>query len=293
MELHEIFDNLSDKITQLQLYQRTIGNMAGEELQRLNEYYESFEDKPELLARSGHRMLFYDAKTGEARPFGHREISVEDKMKAVVLHKNKQYQWLLVEAYEAFEDYIEDVYAYAGLLDKNLWPCRHFGNISLSELSNKDFNWFKKQIDRIKNKDSIHILLNQFRKVFTNIEEIETKNKLNINLKLTIVLIEKLRHIIVHKGGIVENKEEFIKDVLKTAGLINNGKPNEGYVKFIKNYFGSDEYENNIALLEVRILPEIPIDISINRFDSLTGKLMSYSFIIAQCLQEHKKPTNT
>ena len=144
-------------------------------------------------------MLFYDAKTGEARSiFGRREISVEDRMKAVVLHKNKQYQWLLVEAYEAFEDYIEDVYAYAGLIDKNLWPCRHFGNISLSELSNKDFNWFRNKIDTIRNKDSIS---NQFRKVFSNIEEIETKNELNINLKLTIVLIENLRHIIVHKGG--------------------------------------------------------------------------------------------
>ena len=169
MELQEIFDNLSDKITQLQLYQRTIGKMTGEELKRLNEYYESFRDKPELLARSRHRMLFYDAKTGEARTFGRRGISVEDRMKAVVLHKNTQYQWLLVEAYEAFKDYIEDVYAYAGLFDKNLWPCRDFGSISISELNNKDFTWFRNQLSM---KKDIRSILNQFRKVFDYINDI-------------------------------------------------------------------------------------------------------------------------
>jgi len=217
---------------------------------------------------------------------------VEDRMKAVVLHKNKQYQWLLVEAYEAFEDYIEDVYAYAALLDINLWPCRHFGNISLSELSNKDFNWFRNRVNRIKDKDKDNIL-NQFRNKFNDIEEIEKTNKLNVNLRLTLILINNLRHIIVHNGGIVGDKAEFSKKVLKDAGLYNNGKPNKRHVIFINNYFGSEEYDNNIVLLEVRIMPEIPIDISINRLDSLTGNLMSYAFLIAQYLQEYKNPTKT
>jgi hypothetical protein len=291
MGLEDIWNKLSEKMTELQLFQRTIQKMAEEELKTLNKYYKSLEDKPELLELSGHRMLFYDAKTGEARTFGRRKISVEDRMKAVVFHKNKQYQWLLAEAYEAFEDYVEDVYAYAGLLDSNLWPLRDFGNISLSELSNKDFSWFRSQVDAIK-KDKHQHILNQFRKDFSDIDNIEIINKFKINLKLAIILIEQLRHRIVHVSGIVGDKDKFIELVLNKAGLYNNGRPKKEYVEFIKIYLGDKNYEHNIQLLEVGILPEIPIDIQFNRFDNLTGYLMAYSYIIAQCLQEHKKKKN-
>jgi len=288
MEIKEIFDNLSDKITQLSLYQRAISKMAEGELNNLNEYYKSIEDKPELLELplTLDRMCFPDAKTGELRTFGRKKSSIEDRMKAVVSHKNKQYQWLLAEAYEAFEDFIEDAYAYAALLDKNLWPLRDFGNISLSELSNKDFTWLRCQVDKIKNKNNI---LNQFKKVFKDIESIEVKNKLDKNLKLTIILIENLRHIIVHNSGIVDNIDDFIKSVLDKAGLYNNGNPSKEYVDFIKKYFGSLEQENKITLLEVRIQLDHPINIYFDRLDSLISSLMSYSFIVIECLQEHKK----
>lgn len=288
MELSEIFDNLSDKITQLSIYQRAINNMTKEELRNLNNYYKSIEDKPVLLGlpKSLDRMFFSDAKTGEMRKFGYRRSSVEDRIKAVVFHKNKQYQWLLAEAYEVFADYIKNAYAYTGLLDKNLWSLRDFGNISLPELSNKGFIWFRSQVDKIRDIDNI---LNQFRKVFTDIDRIETNNKLDINLKLAIILIENLRHIIVHKGGVIEKLEDFIIKIIKKAELYNNNRPRDDHIKFIKQYFGSDEYENNITLLEVRVHFELPFDIHFHRFDSLIGYLMSYSFIVKECLEHIKR----
>ena len=46
--------------------------------------------------------------------YGYKERRLEDQKRAVWRHKNKQYQWLLAEAYELFEDFIESAYGFAG-----------------------------------------------------------------------------------------------------------------------------------------------------------------------------------
>jgi hypothetical protein len=59
-------------------------------------------------------MTFYDAITGNVIFYDHKKLSIEDRYLHIFIHKNKQYQWLLAEAYEEYEDYLENIYAYYG-----------------------------------------------------------------------------------------------------------------------------------------------------------------------------------
>ena len=291
MTLDGIFSEFCDKMVQKHLYHRAMKNLAKNELNELNEYYEAHKRNPRLLAQlEGHNMVFNDAVDGSIHVYSHLKRSVQDQIQSVVLHDNKQCQWLLAEAYEAFEDFIENLYAYIGLIDGSLWPMFDFGNISIKEIADKDYNWFHNRIKEKKDKPGS--ILNQFRKVFTDINDIEKSNKFGINLKLSILMIEELRHIIVHKSGVVDDQSEFRDNVLKKAGLFQNGKPKKEYARFINAFFASGEYENHITLLEIRAQKGIPPDNYIDRFDLLIGHMVSYSKYLVDRIKKHQEESS-
>jgi hypothetical protein len=292
MEIIEIFKKYTDEVSQIYLHQRAVKATAKNEFERLIQQEKAYEkiceENPELkgISLSAHNLSFRIAKDNSPYSFEYKESSLKDEKTAVVLSKNKQYQWLLAEAYEAFKDFIEYAYAYAGYTDKNFWPLSDFGNISLSELEEKDFKWF---VFRAKEKrGKPQSILNHFRKKLPLLQQIETNNKLNTNLKLAIALIEQLRHHIVHTSGVVSNKEQFIKNVLEKSGLYNNGKFDVQHKEFIENFFGPDNYKNTIALLEISTNPEIPLNTYIDIFECLSGYLMAYAHLVAECLKTHR-----
>lgn len=280
MELNEIWTNFAERMAEIELFHRATKDSAKKELSLINEYANSLKDNQELkdLSASLHNMTFYDAKTGIIKFYNRKKRSLEDRYLHVLLHKNKQYQWLVAEAYEEFEDYLENVYAYYGSINNSFWPLKDYGNISLSELGEKDYAWYVEQAR--KKKDIPHSILNRFRRQFTELRAIEATNKLEVNLSLAITLIEKLRHIIVHKGGKITSKDSFIKLTTEQSGLYNNGNISQEHVSFINLFFGENEYENLITLLEIRVQPEIPLDIHVSLFEKLTSYLMAYSFLL-------------
>jgi len=284
MDLREINEYYSSRMAQIHLYQRAMKELASKELKNLYEYEKTLEQRPELeeFSHSLHNMAFRRAKDGEPIFFGKWKLSIKDLKLSVVLHKNKQYQWLLSEAYEEFEDCLERLYAYAGYMDPNFWPLSDFGNISLIELSQKTFEWFEKQAS--KKKDTPSSIINKFRNTDSALKTQETVNALGVNLYLAITLIEFLRHVIVHRGGIVHDKAKFKERVLNKCGLYNSGKPSAEHINFIEQFFGSGDYANTIILLEIPTHPEIPLDIHANLFDVLSGYLMAYIHIVSEFL---------
>lgn len=280
MKLSEIWTNFSERMAEIELFHRAAQDSAKKELLLINEYANSLNDNPELKDfPSLHNMTFYDARTGIIKVYNHKECSLEDRYLHVLLHKNKQYQWLLAEAYEEFKDYLENIYAYYGSINNAFWPLRDYGNISLSELGEKNYAWYSDQA-RKKKDITPHSILNRFRKQFPELRAIEATNKLQINLSLAITLIEKLRHVIVHEGGKVSSKKAFIKLTTKQSGLYNNGNISQEHVNLISLFFGENEYENLITLLEIRVQPEIPLGGYVNLFGKLTDYLMAYAFLI-------------
>jgi len=291
MDLSEIVEYYSSKMTQIHLYQRAMKEIAKKELDNLYKYEQSLEQNPKMeqFAHSFHNMGFRRAQDGAHVFFGQKKLSVKDHQLSVVLHKNKQYQWLLSESYEEFEDCLERLYAYAGHADANFWPLADFGNVFLNELREKPFEWYEEQAS--KKKDAPASIINKFRNEYPNIKTLESNNALGVNLYLAITLIELLRHVIVHRGGIVHDKELFKERVLKKCGLYNSGSPSQEHIDFIGQFFGTGEYGNTIVLLEIPTNPEIPLDTHINVFDVLSGYLMAYINIISESLDAtHNNP---
>ncbi|HED04401.1 MAG TPA: hypothetical protein ENI60_06505 [Candidatus Fraserbacteria bacterium] len=274
-------------MSEIELFQRAAKDSANKELRLMNEYASSLKDDQELkeMPSSIHNMTFNDARTGNTRSYNRTERSYEERSLHILLHKNKQYQWLLAEAYEEFEDFLENAYAFYGSINNSFWPLRDYGSISLSELSEKDYEWHVEQAR--KKKDIPHSILNRFRKQFPELKVIETKNELKTNLSLAITLIGKLRHIIVHKGGQVDSKDDFIKIVTQQSGLYNNGNIAQENLDFINEFFGENEYSNLITILEVRVRPEIPLDIHVSLFGGLTNFLMAYAFLIYEYIEKN------
>jgi len=292
MKLEDIWNSFTDRMAEIELYHRAAKNTAKKELQLINEQAEYLNEHPDFkdCSSSLHNMTFYEARDGMTRIYNFKERTIEDRHLDVILHKNKQYQWLLAEAYEEFEDFIEKLYAYYGKHNSSFWPLKDFGNITLTELPDKTYDWYLEQAK--KKKGTPQRIINRFRKYFNNLGEIEINNKFDINLSLTISLIEKLRHIIVHKGGKVSSVDSFIKITAESCGLYSNGNISEQNKGFIKNFFGSGKHSNLIALLEIRILPHMPIDIHVSRFQQLTGYLLAYSFLLVSFVDGAIKEKN-
>ena len=56
----------------------------------------------------------------------------------VFFHYNKQMQWFLVEAYEIYEKFIENLYSLMGYLDNDFWNLSDFGEIQFNDILNKN-----------------------------------------------------------------------------------------------------------------------------------------------------------
>jgi hypothetical protein len=287
MNIDEIFKNFSERLTEINIYQRIAKETAQKELEQLNIYAEKIKNNTQLeaMSLSLDSMYFSDARTGELKLYGFRQSFIDDRTKIAVFRQNKQYCWLLAEAYEEFEDFLESVYAYIGYKDNNDWLLSDFGKVSFSELVDKDYNWY---LSKVKEKDKIKHIISRFRVLHPELVEIEMNNKLNVNLRVAIELITNLRHIIVHKSGIVSDKDIFLKNVLENSGLYNNGKYNPVYKIFIERFFGEGEYKNIICLLEIKH-PENPLAYY-NLYRQLLGYLMAYATLIFENIKKSEAP---
>ncbi len=291
MNIDDIWQSYSERIAEIELFQRAAKSASGTELKALLQYAEQIEETPELknITLSSHNMTFRDARSGQIYSYHHRTMSVEDRQREALFRKNKQYQWLLAEAYEEFEDYLFKVYAYCGLTDTNFWPLCDYGNIKLSERDSLDFKWYLEQAN--KKKGAPRSILESFRKSFSQLHHIEFKNPLGVNLAFAIVLIEKLRHVIVHNGGRTISKENFIESVAKEAGIFNNGNISEEHKQLVEQFFGVNEYENLVALLEIQVQPELPFETYHCRFGILVNFLMAYGHLLHEMVSTYVKPT--
>ena len=277
-----IFEDFCNKMVRVQLYQRDANIMANQKLSQLKEYDGFFD---------GNNMFFRNAEDGNLMPFGHITRNLEDLKKSIILHKNRQYQFFLAEAYEAFGDFVKDVYAYAGYIDKHLWS-NDSKCISPAEINENSFEFFRKKVETLNYKKSkTRGILNRLKESFPEISKLEKENRLNINLWLVIILIEKIRHIVVHNSGKVSDKQDFIDQIFEDSGLAKSGEFHKKYPEFFKlvQSLFRDDYPNTlIVLLELKLL-QVENSAYIPIFDNLCGYLMTYAYIVFNCLEGHRK----
>jgi hypothetical protein len=290
--IENIYGHFTNKSGQIMTYHYVARNVFNKQVEELEKYTSNLEKiGKKLLYHSFQKFYFQDYQTGDLNQYGEKETSIDEFGKLLVLNKNKQYQWLFVEAYEEFEIFIEKTYAYLGFKNHDVWPLSDYGNISLTEICNKSFDWY---YDRTKKKkDKPHSMLDRMREKIAKLSEYESSNSFNNNLKYIIILFEQMRHVIVHKSGIVNDKKIFIEEVLKKSGLYNDGKYKEEYFKFCKSFFrGKGDYENHIFFLEIEKYPNENDSPYCDVFQLLMNYLLSYAKMIHDILinlDENKK----
>lgn len=290
MNLEQIWSDFSSKLADIEIVQRSTKKSAQTELTALLDYEQNLSKNPKYLKHSTslHNMSFKDLRSGDHRIYQHRELSVEERKKEILLRKNRQYQWLFAEAYEEFEDYLVKLYAYCGIANPNFWTLTDYGNIKLSEIASKDFDWHIAQAARKKNIPKS--ILESFRSAFPNLLSAESQNITGGNLRFSIAMAEKLRHIIVHNAGKTADRFAFIESVAKSAGVLNNGNVTEACKDEVSQFFGGKEYSNTVMLLEVRVNPEIPLDMHVCRFGILADLLLGYAYMLYEMASLYVHP---
>ena len=104
MKTEKIYTDLTNALSNIELYRKLSKDIMQQEYERLSERAKMESERGEEYpsSESVQAMYFYDAMTGTAMPYGHSDLSAEDKLRLIATQKNRQYYWLLVEAYEEF-----------------------------------------------------------------------------------------------------------------------------------------------------------------------------------------------
>lgn len=292
MKISDAFDAYTADVASVHSYRAAIQKAAEREFVHLKEQESRW--KQENLSPSQivgmQNLYFRTADTGGYHSYAFKDITIKAQIDALVRQTNRQYQWLLAEAYELFEDFLENAYACAALENRSLWPLRDFGALTYDELTSVTFD---KLLEQAKSKkDKPQSLLNPLREKLLRMKALETRNCLNANLWFKINFIEKLRHHIVHTRGAVADKQQFAKDLLTKIGLYNNGKPEKEYLELIDTYIRQDGDAHVIRLLDVALPAEGPFAMHLAIFDDLSDGLLAYSHLLTTCFSpvESKQP---
>lgn len=287
-ELEKLCRNFIEKIADINNFQYFTKNATDKALKN---YIEHEKNSNETYQRTGYKSSFMsgnsffcrDIETGQTKGLASRENNYENIVKNIHIHQNKQYMWLLVEAYEELEKYIDKLYAYIGYIDNNFWIAKDFGNIEINKIKNNDFEWFLDRVSKIGHRPEV--IYNRLRKKIPIIDYLEHNNKLDINYKFVIMLISKIRHIIVHNSGIIEDVDKFSDTILKAIGVSKDSETGEKLLSNIYFYIGEIDSTTSIVLLEYRDRKnkqESPIDFYHDRLGNLLSRLTEYAILLSK-----------
>ncbi len=132
---------------------------------------------------------------------------------------------------------------------------------------------------KIQNKNSKEIL-KKLRTKIPNFKKLEINNNLGIDFQLMIVFYSKIRHLSVHEGGIVPNKELFIKKVLDEANISSKKEYSQYIAQKVDDFFEKDMLILKTIHFKEKNELGVNIEMNTDRFNDLLGKLGSYIYMI-------------
>lgn len=264
-----------NEVATIQHYQRLSANVAKQTIADLQARDRDLaglapEDR-ELLGSSIDLFSFYNPYTGTIHPYSHSRLTHKETARLVHLHKNKQYQWLLVEAYELFEDYVVSLYELVRRDHKHFRLSKDDdGLMPLSELKKK-----------------VPLIIDMMRKKLPELAKVEVENQISTNLRLYTRMAEKFRHIIVHKNGKTDDSEKMIEDVLKWANLAGDKAREPAARARIANYVGGGDVAGVIVLVEQPIFEGGALSMNVNRHENLVNALMAHALVITRSVVDY------
>jgi hypothetical protein len=241
-------------------------------------------------AYSSSKMHYKDILNNKDNvPLGVLSLGNDDLIEHLKLHHNSELRWLLVEAYELYQKYIDEIYAILGLYDKNIWSMERNKSKEIHKKKYDSIEDIKKLIKEGSNRNiKTFDQLIDLRNFIKNLYFFEQKDS---DYFFIIVLISQLRHNIVHNQGLI--KQDELKEKIyfylnkrdDSLNLISELKDNlnrdDEYSSYISSFFGKNKYKDMICVTN------IPMDGSTydDRFiDDLICPLISYAKLIHKLL---------
>ncbi|WP_346397415.1 hypothetical protein [Pseudomonas syringae] len=275
------FEKLLEKITKADVYKRETAKIFQHHEAGIIEHHKQL---PDWIDREEHGPAYYvrykSPSTGDETSITTKTYKLDDQLELNTLHKLKTYQWLLAEAYEVFEDFIEKVYADCGVRGSNLWvrpaDWKHDGSKDLSHYYNP----------RRKGSGTPFLQLRALRERSAHFREHEAKK--GQHYRVQFVLIEKFRHLIVHEGGYCNDFNSFMGMIKKQL----DGTSINGVHSYVKSYFIPHRGAMLIDLLELPVEDGPGVLVGAYQ-DSMAGffkTLIEYALLIKESIESEEQP---
>ncbi|WP_305856616.1 hypothetical protein [Balneatrix alpica] len=236
--IKEQYHKLLEDFAELNLLKHVVDNAFRREFEVIAEY-EKNNDPSKIVSLIA--FGFDNPFSERLEKYDFREITVEKLKELTVLHKNTQYCWLVASAFEKFERFLKIVF----------------------------------KMFFLKEERYVRKMLHCFSRDYGLVKAGEEKNAFDVNLKVAVLLVEKLRHVIVHNQGIVEDLESFTEKVISDSGV--NGDRNK-HELFIKQFF----IGNRILLLESPVKNDCGLQRHHDVYRHMASYLLSYAYLVSE-----------
>jgi hypothetical protein len=172
----------------------------------------------------------------------------DEILDALICNLRTQHQWLLVEAFEILESYLKDLYGVLGYLDRSLWRCSDFGNITPAEIGDNDLEWHKNQVRKTAKNNTKEIRKRISDKI-DGVSNYLSNNCRQRDYSFLIGCIETLRHVIVHSSGLID-WNDLLDAVSKNTGEVLTGdkKGPKSLRKFLRSFVDSTMIESVVEI---------------------------------------------
>ena len=244
-------DEFRSSIERLFFYQSEVLSSSGATITKLNHNH------PDDEIALAENYYYLSECTGKKEYFGSRVYEKETFVAKLIDIRNRQYQWMLAEAYEEFKKY---VVAQAKLV------------VLSPRLDSEQVAKFEKRING--GRDIPSSLLSFMRDNLTGFSKHESAYGSDLNLRFAYTLVRFFREQIVHERGVVWDKKSFIDKVISKSGI--SGK-NANLSNHVYSFFGSGDNENTILLIEKPAPSFARTGAFTNDFRVLAGYLLNYS----------------
>lgn len=278
MLVQEEFEKLLEKITNADVYKRVTTDIFHDRQATLIKQHEQL---PEWVNKEDHGPYYFirysSPSTSEEVTIKTKTYKLDDQIELNTLHKLKTYQWLLAESYEAFEDFIEIVYADCGRRGSNLWVrpdgWKHDGSTDINHYYNP----------RRKMKGTPFLQLKAFRERSAHFREYEARK--GNNYRVTFVLIEKLRHLIVHNGGYCRDFDSLMRSMQSELNDVSI----KDVRSYVESYFIPHRGTKLIDLLEFPVEegPGAVIGAYHDTMQSLFNTLIEYAVLVKESIERN------
>lgn len=278
-EIDRQYERMLTAFTDIELIERALRDNTREQYRTLTTNSDSLKSEGlEAIDAAHHNMTFRSLQGGET--IFYRTISRDSKQLRLdlLVHQNKQYQWLLADAYEWFEDYIKFAYGVAGYKNSLLWRPTEIKKLHNANGTSPNLAAYLASSFNFRDTGDILDKINRFRTVFGALKVAEKSNLNYHSPKFTLALIEMLRHIIVHNGGRLKDKQAFVQKTFRRAGLSLAGVDSSAYTSQIDTFLATLNGETVVHLLDAG-QSELP-GAYVSRLGVLLDLLLAYAHII-------------